>query len=445
MGRVIVPDEAASTECHLQSRSGITHAAGALALLASSVLARLPLAMCSIALLLHTRQLTGSFAAAGMVSGAYAAALGVGAPLLGRAVDRAGQTAVLVAGATASALLLGLVAVLPSTVPVAVLVLLAVGIGLATPPLGACTRTLLPALLDPESLRSAYALESSALELTFIFGPPLALGIGAVTSTGLALAAAGLLLLLATLVFALQPASRNWRQDRIEQERRPSSLRSAGLRTLVLVLAAVGVVFGAVDVGVVAAAHTLGDTTTAGPLLAVWGSGSLAGGIAAARLGGGARSARGLALVVAALATGHLALEAAFTNAFTLGAMLFIAGAAIAPTYATAYSMVDSVAPAGTVTEAFAWLSTAIAVGTATGAALAGLLAQNAGAGATFLLAGGAGAAAVLAVVARAKTLLPDGLDSHDQPPNDQGAFDEHAHHPHAFTDPGSRRWRLAS
>jgi MFS family permease len=60
------------------------------ALLGSSVVARLPLAMFSIALLVHARHLTGSFAAAGLVTGAYAGAVGVGGPLLGRLVDRRG-------------------------------------------------------------------------------------------------------------------------------------------------------------------------------------------------------------------------------------------------------------------------------------------------------------------------------------------------------------------
>ena len=48
-------------------------------LLTTSTLAQLPLATLSIALLVHTAWLTGSVAAAGLVSAAYAAALGVGA------------------------------------------------------------------------------------------------------------------------------------------------------------------------------------------------------------------------------------------------------------------------------------------------------------------------------------------------------------------------------
>src|SRR4051794_4767634 len=130
-------------------------------LLGASIVARLPLAMFSIALLVHARHLTGSFAVAGAVTGAYAAAVGVGGPLLGRVVDRRGQTLALVASAGLAAVVLLALAALPQAVPPAVVVAFAALLGLATPPVGACARSLLPALLDGESLRAAYAFESS--------------------------------------------------------------------------------------------------------------------------------------------------------------------------------------------------------------------------------------------------------------------------------------------
>src|ERR687887_520705 len=99
---------------------------GALRLFSISIVARLPLAMLSIGLLVHARHLTGSFAAAGVVTGVYAVALGVGA-------------------------------LLHPGVPVALVVSLAAAMGLVSPPLGACVRTVLPGLIeDPEAARAAY-------------------------------------------------------------------------------------------------------------------------------------------------------------------------------------------------------------------------------------------------------------------------------------------------
>jgi MFS family permease len=67
--------------------------------------------------------------------------------------------------------------------------------------------------------------------------------------------------------------------------------------------------------------------------------------------------------------------------------------------------MVDEVAPAGALTEAFAWLATAVSVGAAAGAAAAGSLVDSAGPRAAFGLAGLAGALAVALVLVRAASL----------------------------------------
>jgi MFS family permease len=387
--------------------SAIASAPGALRVFVISIVARLPLTMLSIGLLVHAQRLTGSFAVAGVVTGAYAVSLGVGGPLLGKLVDRRGQRLVLVASAGLAAPLLGIVAVLPAGTSATVLVALACAIGLASPPIGACVRTLFPGLLgDAGAVRAAYAADASASELTWIAGPPLALGLGAAWSTGAALAAAGLILLVSTLAFAAQPASRSWRPAPAGGPRpRGGSLQTPAMRTLVMVLVAVGVLFGAVEVAVTAATHALGSTAAAGPLLGLWGAGSLVGGVLAARFGAGAHGAAGLTLVLAALTVGHLALTAAAGSVLALAAVLLVAGAAIAPTYATVYAMVDHAAPAGTVTEAFAWLGTAIAIGASAGAAAAGSLADHAGPVAAFAMAGAAGAAAVLLAMLRSGTL----------------------------------------
>ena len=245
-------------------------------MLTLSIVARLPLAMFSIGLLVHAQRLTGSFAAAGLVTAAYAVALGVGGPLLGRVVDRRGQTGVLLGAASLSAVLLCAIALLPEGAPLPVLVAMAAGIGLATPPVGACLRTL---LRDP----AAFAVEASAVELTWVFGPPLALGAGALFSTGAALAGAGVILLASTAAFAAHPVSRAWRPAPRVVRPRGGSLQTPAMQTLALVLLAVGVLFGAVEIGVAAASATLGATAAAGPLLGVWGVGSLAGGALAAR------------------------------------------------------------------------------------------------------------------------------------------------------------------
>ena len=376
------------------------------ALLGSSILARLPLAMFSLALLVHAQRLTGSFAVAGMVSGAYAIAGAVSAPLLGRLVDRGGQTKVLVSGATLTALVLITTALLPSGAPPLLLVALAGATGAATPPLAACVRTLLPGIVsNADELPGVFALESTVLELTFILGPPLALGLGALWSTRAALVLAGLVMLVSTLAFAAQPASRRWQPDPAATRPRGGSLRSPAIRALVLILLGTGAVFGATDVGVTAAAASLGSTAAAGPLLGLWGLGSLLGGIVTTRLGGGAQRSRGLVILLAALAVGHGALLLTTGSVPALGAVILLAGATIAPTVSSIYAMLDRAAPTGTRTEAFSWLLTASSSGAAAGAAGAGALAQSDGAPAAFAFALAAGGLALIVAISGSHSL----------------------------------------
>jgi predicted MFS family arabinose efflux permease len=361
----------------------------------TAVIARLPLATLTVGVLVHVHHLTGSYGAAGVATGALAVAQGAGGPLLGRLADRRGQTVVLIGSAAVAAAALGTLAALPAGVPLAVLPALAALLGLATPPVGACLRTLIPVLF-PDRQRRVYAVDTALTELTWVAGPPLALAVGALRGTGVALASAGLVLIAATVLFALSPASRHHRPA--PARRSPGgALASPAMRTLVLMMAGVGVVFGATEVGVTAAG--------AGPLLGLWGVGSLAGGIVAARAGGGATNGRALAVLLALLGLGHAALGTTTGSLIALGLVITAAGTMIAPILTSAYAMVDDAAPAGTVTEAFAWLATASAIGTSAGAAAGGVLVDSAGPAAAFLLAGAGGlaaaAVALLAIPAR--------------------------------------------
>src|SRR5579859_2840297 len=86
-------------------------------LFALSILARLPLAMLSIGLLVHASRLTGSLAAAGIAVAVFAAAQSLGGPVLGRWVDRRGQARLLRATAAVSTVALAALAALPAGAP----------------------------------------------------------------------------------------------------------------------------------------------------------------------------------------------------------------------------------------------------------------------------------------------------------------------------------------
>ena len=76
-------------------------------LVAATLVARFPIGINALALILYLREQTGSYAVAGVVAGGLAAGSGVGAPVQGRLVDRFGQRRVLVPLAFVHAAALG--------------------------------------------------------------------------------------------------------------------------------------------------------------------------------------------------------------------------------------------------------------------------------------------------------------------------------------------------
>lgn len=353
-----------------------------------SVAARLPHGMFSIAVLVHASHVTDSFAIAGVCTAILAISQAVGGPLAGRLVDRHGQTLPLLVSAVGCSLGLVALAALDGDAPTGWFLGGSALSGLCAPPVGACLRALVPDLVPTAAAqRRVYAMDAAATEITWVAGPVITFALAGWAGTSSALVGAATLLALSVAGFTACRASRRWRPVPADTGRR-GALGSVNLRVLIAVLIGVGILFGATEIGVTALTEALGAPQAAGPLLGLWGLGSLCGGVVVARYGGGAKTGRGLAVLLAVLAIGHAALATATSHWVFLGVLIAAAGSMIAPILATAYGMIDQIVPTGTRTEAFAWLATATAVGTAIGAALAGALVETSGPAAGFLLAG---------------------------------------------------------
>jgi MFS family permease len=364
-------------------------------LLSSAVVGRMPTGMAGLAIVLLVRGAGGSYAVAGVVAGTYSAALALTSPLLGRLVDRVGQTRVLAGCAVASALSFGALAVVGRGASPMVLAGLAALAGASIPPVGACMRALWSDLLGrDDQLQAAFAVESTVQELIFVVGPPLVAVLATAVSPAAAVLGTGALLLAGVGVFAATPASRAWRPRRRAGDW-AGALRSPGIRAVLATIVLLAGAFGVVEVTVVAGAEQLGSRTLAGPLLALWALGSMAGGLAfgsrASDRGPERRMIGLLALVMAGIALLSVA-----AGVVQLAAGMLLAGLGIAPAIACLYLLVDRLAPTGTVTEAFTWVTTAFAAGVAAGNALGGGLVYRVGTDRAFLVAAGGVAAAVL-------------------------------------------------
>ena len=129
--------------------------------------------------ILRTHEITGSFAAGGAATAAYALSLGLVAPGLGRLIDLKGQTLVLLGAALLQAAALFGFAALPGDAALPLIIALAALTGASQPPLGATVRSLWSRDLDEDTRHVLFTGESAVLEGIYIAGPVLIVaGIG---------------------------------------------------------------------------------------------------------------------------------------------------------------------------------------------------------------------------------------------------------------------------
>ncbi len=382
---------------------------GVARLLGTSLLGRVPSTAIGLLLLLQVRDLGGSYALGGITAGTFSLGLAVGSPWLGRLVDARGQTLVLRSGAWVTAVALVALAALPAGVAAWPILLLAFVVGAAHPPLSACLRTLWGTVLpDADARHAAFALEASAQELCFIFGPLLLVSAVATEDPGAALVVSAAILLVGTLAFVATDASRQWRGVvHADGAVRARALDTGGVQTLLAVGVGMGGSFGAIEIGIAASVEAADAKGAIGLLLALWGVGSIAGGVWAARSGAPTDRARRVVVLLLVLAAGDTLLLAA-GPLWVLGAVLVLCGAAIAPLFTIVYALAGDLAARGTVTEVFTWLSTGISVGVAAGAAGAGIMAEGPlGADGGFAFGALTVAAAAAVAGVRVRTMVP--------------------------------------
>ena len=352
----------------------------------------LPLALLSA---VHLR--TGSWASAGITTGAYTVSLAVMAPVMGRLVDRRGPRPVLlITGLLHPAVLVALVAALVSSLPVSVVYAGAAAAGASLPVVAPTVRSLWSQLVaagSPERA-AAFALDSVGGELSWVLGPLVVAGALLVTSPVAALLVAAGVCLLGTIAGRAQ--------------RPGTAVGAPGRRCAAGRRAVAGTRYGHAAVrrrGADVQLRRDERSECPRPMPSRWGCGGSAvrcwpcgqAGSAISGIWFGTRHiARPLGdqwrwgLLIVAVAIVPLALE----RGLWIVPFAFVLGATIAPVIIVQNSLVAELAPPGTTTEAFTWITT-VAYGTSSlGTSVGGAVVEAAGVPGAF------GLAAVAAVMA---------------------------------------------
>ncbi len=368
---------------------------------ATGLVARLPISMVGLGIIFLVQAQSGSYGLAGAVSAVTLVANAGFAILQARWTDRLGQSRVLPVAITVwGAALAGLMWSVEQEWPLAVTFALAAVTGAALPAVGSCVRARWAhALDDSDQRQTAFALEAVVDETVYMTGPIIVTLLATAVHPVAGLSAALVAGVSGTYLLSAQRGTEPSPHPRIDDRRSRPGMPWATVVPLSIVCLALGSLFGAAEVATVAFSEEQGAKAYAGVLLAIWAAGSLiAGGITGAlvwrrtvlqRL---RRGAAGMALAMLPLAL--------IESMWVMGAVLFVAGFAIAPTLIAAISLAEASVPAARLTEGLAFLQTGLVAGVAPGAAVAGLVVDAQGASPAFLVSAGGGAVALVAALA---------------------------------------------
>jgi MFS family permease len=382
---------------------------GAWTFLLPGFAARQPFAMLTISIVLLVQHTTGSYGAAGAVAAATGVSMALFAPYSGRLADRHGQRAVLIPGVLLHAVSgLTLTALALVDAPLWALFAAAVPTGASVPQVGPMVRARWGVTLKGSPLMStAAAFESVTDELTFVVGPLLATALCTAVDPAAGLLTEAALTLVGGLLFAAQkstqPSVSGGGHARVEHT---SALRVPGIRVLIVTFLGIGTVFGGMQVSLAAFTESIGEPGLNGVLYGVFAAGNMLSGLVCGAIAWKAAPQQRLVVGYLALALTASGLWAAH-SVLVLAGLGLLVGMCIAPALITGYTLVESLVPAGARTEAFTWLTGAVALGQAAAVTVAGQLEDRLWDGAGFLVPMGGTVLALATLLALRSRLSP--------------------------------------
>jgi MFS family permease len=370
----------------------------ALPMVLAAFIGRLPLSMVGLGCVLLVASETGSYGLGGAIAAVGAVTTALAGPVIGRLADTRGQRRVLlpvllifvVSGVT---FLIALKHGWPLWT-----VFVAAGVsGACIPPVSSMIRVRWTHLLrGSHRLPTALAMESVVDEFVFIVGPVLVTFLSTTGHATSGVVTAFTLATVGSLLFAAQgrteppPGGHDSRSG-------PSAMRTPGLRVLFVVGGSVGAILGTLEIALVGFADQVGARSMSGVLIAGLALGSMASGIGWGTVHWRLPLRHRLFGVLALMTVCTLPLLVA-QDIWIMLPFVVLAGVAVSPSLISSFTLAEVLVPRAAVTEAFTWIGTALGLGVAVGASVAGRIVDASGANTAFLVATVAAAIAAITV-----------------------------------------------
>ncbi|QIS08896.1 MFS transporter [Nocardia arthritidis] len=349
-------------------------------------LVRIPYFAGSILLPVHVVQtLHGSYAQAGLLATALTVCRAASGPWRGRLLDRLGLRRTILP----SIVIGGLCWAVAPFVGYGALLGIAALAGLFEVPIFTVVRQAVIAVTTEQARKSALALESVSIEAAFMIGPVIGIAATGAGSTRVVLFVIQMCLVLAgLLLWALNPPLRS--NDSVDSAAIVPRRAWFGTEFVALCLGACAAVavLGATELAFVPAIRAFDAQRWLGVVLALWGFGSLLGGLVYGALH------RPISTYILLAWLGIVTVPMVFVNdTLTLALTGLLAGVFCAPTLTASVDQLSRIVPEGGRGEAMGWHGATMTLGQGIGSSMAGVVIDAGGYRAGF------GGAAIVGIV----------------------------------------------
>ncbi len=336
---------------------------------------RIPMAMNTVAIVFLVSDVRDSFALAGLTSAFYTLSGAIFSPRVGRLADQYGTRPVLLPITAINVVAtLGLLYFIDhSTIG---LLILAAICGGTFPNFGSYTRTRWSRSIDNQKeLGSALSLESVFDETAFVVGPALAGFLFSLYGSHSPLLAGLVFLAIGGVGLAITSTDHGG-FERVHDDHNRGILAIPYVKSLLLSLIALGLLFGSNFVVILAVAKEGGRAADGGLWVGLYPLGSTVSGLIYGfihwKISSSLRYSASLAVMT--LCTSGILF---FQDLDTIVFWIIISGIAIGPALISANAFMKELVPFSRLNESFAYLSAALSIGITLGSTISGLIVQS--------------------------------------------------------------------